>query len=262
MRPALSVAIAQPCHQRWADMTPAGPGRHCAACQKTVVDFTHQTDVEILATLRRAAGETCGRLRADQLGRPLVAPTPAPRWRAWLGAVLALGGALGASRAAAQGQPDSYYAGPRPPSPTSSVGAASGASHAAMLATPALAPDAPFTVRGVVQDAATHEGIPGVTVILKGTTIGASSDADGAFQVVVPAGVSAPLLLFSSVGYSSEERAPTPGQSLTVALAADAHMLGEMGIVVTGGPAQRPWPWHPRRFFNWSKYWLAKPFRG
>jgi hypothetical protein len=60
-------------------MTPASGGRHCAACQKTVVDFTQKTDAEILAALRQAAGQTCGRLRPDQVGRPLVAPTAAPR---------------------------------------------------------------------------------------------------------------------------------------------------------------------------------------
>jgi hypothetical protein len=112
--PRTTLRIAQPCTESWADMTPAATGRHCAACQKTVVDFTHKTDAEILAALRQAAGETCGRMRADQLGRPLVTPTAAPRWRAWLGAALALGGVLGASRAAAQGQRDSNYAGPRP----------------------------------------------------------------------------------------------------------------------------------------------------
>ena len=52
-------------------MTPAGPGRHCAACAKTVVDFTQQTDAEILAYLARAKGTSCGRIRADQLVRPL-----------------------------------------------------------------------------------------------------------------------------------------------------------------------------------------------
>jgi hypothetical protein len=32
-------------------MTPRGPGCHCAACQKTVVDFTLKTDAEILAVV-------------------------------------------------------------------------------------------------------------------------------------------------------------------------------------------------------------------
>lgn len=258
--PHATLHIAKPCPESWAAMTPTTAGRHCAACQKTVVDFTHKTDAEILAALRHAAGETCGRLRPDQLGRPLVAPAPAPRWRAWLGAALALGGALSAGRAAAQGQRDSYYAGPRPPaSPTRNAAAAPSRAAIASEATSETAAG-PLTVRGMVLDAITHEGLPGVTVLVKGTNTGASTDANGAFVLPVAPEAGPVQLAFSSVGFASKEQAVMPGQPLTVALAADTHMLGEMGIVVAG-VGQKPWPWHPRRFFNWSKYWVSKPFR-
>ena len=99
-------------------MTPTPTGRHCAACQKTVVDFTQKTDAEILAYLAGAAGPACGRFRAGQLARPLQVATPggaAPRWRAWLAALVAAGGALGAGRAAAQTTGSGYFsAGPTP----------------------------------------------------------------------------------------------------------------------------------------------------
>ncbi|QKG58368.1 hypothetical protein GKZ68_18075 [Hymenobacter sp. BRD128] len=85
------VRIPQPCAESWDAMTPTATGRHCAACQKTVVDFTLKTDAEILAALRQASGQTCGRLRADQLARPLVPATQPNRWRSWLGAMLAVG---------------------------------------------------------------------------------------------------------------------------------------------------------------------------
>jgi hypothetical protein len=243
-------------------MTPTTAGRHCTACQKTVVDFTHKTDAEILAALRHAAGETCGRLRADQVGRPLVAPSSAPRWRAWLGAALAVGGVFGAGRAAAQSQ-ESYYAGPRPAaSPSSSTAppkpsrTADTSSDRSVSITNGLA-----TIRGIVTDSATHEGIPGVTVLLKGTTTGVSTDASGAFSLSVAAQVLPAHLTFSSIGYFSEERVVTPGQPLSIALAANTLMLGGMDVVMVGGVSQHPWPWHPRRFFNWSKYWLTKPFQ-
>ena len=257
-RPTL-VRIAEPCHESWAAMTPTGPGRHCAACQKTVVDFTHKTDAEILAALRQAAGPTCGRLRPDQMGRPLVAPTTAPRWRAWLGAMLAVGGVLGASRAAAQSQGNSYYAGPRPL--TNPTGSAATAEPTVQTPPSAAAPDAaggPLAVRGVVLDSATHTGLPGVTVLVKGTDRGVSTDATGAFVLSVPAGTTPTQLILSSIGFMRQEETVVPGQPLTVALAADMHMLmGE--VVITNVP--RPWPWHPRRLFNWSKYWITKPFR-
>jgi len=258
-----AVRIASPCSERWAAMTPTATGRHCAACQKTVVDFTHQTDAEILAALRRAAGETCGRLRADQLGRPLVAPAPAPRWRAWLGAVLALGGVLGASRAAAQAQPDSYYAGPRPPaSPAGNAAAAApDLQPPTSSATPTAGAAGRLTVRGTVLDSATHQGLPGVTVLVKGTDIGCSTDANGAFALPMPASAAPMQLVFSFIGFSRQERTivATDAQPLVVALAPDGQIM--MGEVVVITDFRRPWPWHPRRFFSWSKYWLAKPLR-
>ena len=68
-------------------MSPVANGRHRAACQKTVVDFTRKSDAEILAHLARAAnGPTCGRFVAGQLERPLqrTAPAAPTRWRVWL----------------------------------------------------------------------------------------------------------------------------------------------------------------------------------
>jgi hypothetical protein len=254
------VQIPQPCHERWEAMTPTTTGRHCAACQKTVVDFTHKTDAEILASLRQAVGETCGRLRADQLSRPLLAPTPAPNWRLWLGAALALGGVLGASRAAAQAR-ESYYAGPRPAATNLTTSPRPG-----NITTPELATEPPtssrlVTLHGTVTDSATHEGVPGVTVLLKGTTTGTSTDASGTFTLSVEASGTPVQLIINSVGYVTQQQVATAGQPLAIALVADTRML--LGEVVTIGAIdhKRPWPWHPRRFFNWSKYWLMKPFR-
>jgi hypothetical protein len=252
-----TLRIASPCHESWAAMTPTSTGRHCAACQKTVVDFSQKTDAEILAALRQATGETCGRLRADQLGRPLVVPISAPRWRAWLGVVLAASSVLSASKTLAQAS--SRHTSKRP-APVANQPAG----HARRLVTGApmlLHDDGLMVLRGTVIDSTSHDPIPGVTVLLKGTKTGISTDASGAFSLSVAAEAAPVHLVFSSIGYISEERAVMPGQPISVALAADTHMLGEMGVVIAGGISQRPWPWHPRRFFNWSKYWVTRPFR-
>ncbi|MDJ0364245.1 carboxypeptidase-like regulatory domain-containing protein [Hymenobacter sp. H14-R3] len=249
-----SVHIAQPCPEGWGPMVPATAGRHCAACQKTVVDFTRKTDAEILAYLASAPGNTCGRLRPDQLNRSLVAPTAAPRWRAWLGAALAAGGVLGAGRATAQAMPAYCNGGPVP-----------AASPAPALLTRAVAPTptsceatttgGPLTLSGVVRDSATHEGLPGVTVLLMGTTTGTSTDINGAFSLPMPAGVAPVRLAFSFIGFVMQERTATANQPLAVLLAAsEQSLMGE--VVITGGIYQRPWPWHPRRFFSWGKHQL------
>ena len=85
------------------------------------------------------------------------------------------------------------------------------------------------TISGRVTDQKTSEGLPGVTVLVKGTTNGASTNSDGAFSLAVPeAGGS---LIFSSVGYVSQERAIGSETTYTVALAVDVKELSE--VVVT-----------------------------
>lgn len=87
----LRLSLPTPCHESWDAMTPTAVGRHCAACQKVVIDFTRQTDAELLAYFQRASpGQTCGRFLPAQLERPLAARLTAPqRWQLWLAGLLA-----------------------------------------------------------------------------------------------------------------------------------------------------------------------------
>ena len=126
MRPITSLAIPQPCHESWAAMSPTAPGRHCAACAQTVVDFTLKTDAEILVYLAGAAsGRTCGRFAAGQLERPLqraIPVAPAARWRAWLAAIAALWAVREGIGAEAKAQAATewrarYWGGPVPAAP-------------------------------------------------------------------------------------------------------------------------------------------------
>ena len=87
------------------------------------------------------------------------------------------------------------------------------------------------TVSGRVIDRATNEGLPGVTVLVPGTTVGAATNADGSFSLSVPS--SATELRFSSVGYTSLQQAIGAGANITVSLATDSKQLNE--VVVTAG---------------------------
>ena len=85
------------------------------------------------------------------------------------------------------------------------------------------------------------QGLPGVTVLVEGTSLGSSTDANGTFSIPrVPAGPH--VLVISFVGYTAERRAFTSvaGQdaNVSVTLAESATALGE-AVVVGYGTARR-----------------------
>jgi TonB-dependent SusC/RagA subfamily outer membrane receptor len=91
------------------------------------------------------------------------------------------------------------------------------------------------TVWGRVLDENTGEGLPGVTIVLKGTTTGVSTSADGSFSLNVPQ--TGGTLSFSSVGHVAQERVIGSQATYTVTLTPDNKQLIE--VVVTGFGAQQ-----------------------
>ncbi|WP_442892813.1 SusC/RagA family TonB-linked outer membrane protein [Emticicia sp. 17c] len=88
------------------------------------------------------------------------------------------------------------------------------------------------TVKGRVTEAEKSEGLPGVSVVIKGTTKGTTTDADGAYSIVVPDNQS--VLVFSIVGFESQEVIVGNRSTVDVAMKADIKSLGEVIVVGYG----------------------------
>lgn len=71
MKQKIQIAIPEPCHKGWQNMTPVEKGRFCASCQKTVLDFTHLSDNEIIKLVSKK-DNLCGRINVSQLNRNLI----------------------------------------------------------------------------------------------------------------------------------------------------------------------------------------------
>jgi hypothetical protein len=273
MRPSLILTIPQPCSESWDAMTPAAAGRHCAACQKTVIDFTLQTDAEILAYFAQPLSGTCGRLWADQLARalqPAKAPVSTSRWRVWAAAMATV---WGLSEAA------SSHAAPRIP--------AAWHTHQPKRkgrgVTPA--PGAPrLLIRGVVHNSATGEPLAGVAVFLKAEKRSAITDSAGRFSLRVPAGQTMRprhTLVLHAFGYASRTVAvPAAGKAvraLTIGLRTDGAAVGAEVVgynqpyhrQVMGGavayvdarPLPVPEPVPSAGSTHRLLRWLSRPFR-
>ncbi len=87
-------------------------------------------------------------------------------------------------------------------------------------------------VTGKITDAATGQGMPGVNIQIKGTTLGAISDIDGRYTLSVPDANA--TLVFSFIGYVTQEVALAGRTGLDIALAEELTRLEEVVVVGYG----------------------------
>ena len=92
---------------------------------------------------------------------------------------------------------------------------------------------AQITVSGKILDES-GAGLPGATVVVKGTTTGVVSDFDGNYSISVPSSQS--VLVFSFIGYESQEQLVENRSLINVQMSISASSLQE--VVVTGYGAQ------------------------
>lgn len=89
-----------------------------------------------------------------------------------------------------------------------------------------------ITINGRVTDANTDEGLPGVSIIIKGTTIGTTTDIDGRYNLTVPEDTE--VLVFSFVGMETQE-VPINGRTvINVVLNPETVGLDEVVMIGYG----------------------------
>jgi TonB-linked SusC/RagA family outer membrane protein len=93
------------------------------------------------------------------------------------------------------------------------------------------------SVTGVVKDAATGEPIPGVNVLVEGTTIGVVTDIDGKFSLNVPSASS--VLAVSYIGYVTQKVSVGNQTNLAINLVSDVTSLEEVVVVGYGTVKKR-----------------------
>jgi hypothetical protein len=190
----MKLSIPNPCRQSWAEMNPAEKGRFCAACEKTVVDFTFRSDKEIIDHLKTANGKVCGRFQMEQLNKELVYSYMQNfrfrRFMAFLFGGISAFGAAYAQQDSARKDNSGY------------ISTLKNAPQTSVLKTPSR-----IRVRGIVGDKKTGEPLPFVAVTVKGTTTGVNSDFDGMFTLLLDStDIKDPLTLkFNYIGYEIRE---------------------------------------------------------
>ena len=91
-------------------------------------------------------------------------------------------------------------------------------------------------VSGVVKDAS-GETLPGVNVKIKGSTKATSTDLNGKYQIDVPDAQS--VLVFTYIGYLSQELVVGKNTSISVTLSVESKSLSEVVVIGYGEVARR-----------------------
>ena len=91
-----------------------------------------------------------------------------------------------------------------------------------------------LTIRGVVTNSSTNEPMPGVNIVVKGTTNGTLTNADGSYSINAPNGST---LLLTFIGFKNKE-VPISGNT-TINVLLEEALTGLDEVIVTGYSTQR-----------------------
>jgi len=92
-------------------------------------------------------------------------------------------------------------------------------------------------ITGTVTSSEDNLGVPGATVLVKGTTIGTATDLDRNFSISVPAGSN--VLVFSFVGLRQQEVTIGNQTTIDVVMDPDVQALSEFVITSYGDQSKR-----------------------
>ena len=90
------------------------------------------------------------------------------------------------------------------------------------------------SIKGRVTDSATGQPLPGVAVLVKGTTIGTTTGTNGEYALEVPIPVNTKVLQFRFIGYGTVERAIGSSTVVDAQLGVDTKQLSEVVVTAFG----------------------------
>jgi hypothetical protein len=166
---SLSLSIPNRCSEKWENFSITGFGGYCSSCERIVVDFTKMSDEQLVDFFASKRAHTCGRFRREQL--KVYSVTPLVKLRPGLtvlkAGLLSLLLLLINKNTSAQITNDKAT--------REVVHQPDHGTHADWKTIEGI------ILKGTVVSAEDKSALPGVNVLLKETTIGTVTDADGRF---------------------------------------------------------------------------------
>ncbi|MFN3848328.1 MAG: carboxypeptidase-like regulatory domain-containing protein [Spirosomataceae bacterium] len=219
MKTTLQIKIDKPCGENWNDFEPTQTGRFCAKCQENVIDFTKMPDSELVAFLRDKPSDSklCGRFREDQLQKDYTISQWFPEWK------VSDNSAAYELKNLVNNPKDVFIRIPKV--------IRYAASFALLSFSLVETHGQERIIRGRVVDAENLEPLPGVSIKIKDSNKGVTSNENGEYQISVG---QKDKLVFSFVGFNTatKEVVNLPDKSTTKL---ETDVMGLMGEVVVVG---------------------------
>jgi len=221
MTPKFKISIPEPCHEDWSKMTPTEKGRYCKACSKEVIDFTHFSNEALHKRITQ--GESlCGRFLPHQLDTPLTIERKKNSISfSKIAATLALPlSVISTNISNAQESKPKTEQTINTSKTYTSLGI--GMQHRPLKPLTS-------TLSGTVTD---ESGLPlpGVNIIVKGTTRGTQTDFDGNYSI---SALKDEILVFSYLGFETIEKTIKSNTTLLDVILDSDNYQGE--LIYLGG---------------------------
>lgn len=245
MKTRLELKIDNPCAADWQKMQSTEKGHFCLSCQKNVIDFTALGEHEVESFFKNYKGKICGRFQPHQLKQYTYSHSPKPPFLSLL-TLLGLTFSVPAAQAQNKVTPSSFTQ----PAPDSSTNAVEKDVFETSDST------AYYKIKGKVlfKDGTADVPMPGATIKIKDTELGAVADTAGNFELnlkdLPPEPFVAKILL---IGFATIERTIEFDSSQTVDLGRlfleeDQMLMGEV-VVVGLNPVEGMW-WRIKNLFR------------
>ena len=222
MKKAIQLSIANPCSEKWENFKVTATGGYCGSCFRNVVDFSTMSDEEVRAYFENGPSHVCGRFRADQLKPYTQINEFKPGMKLFRSGATALFLLLISKPVFAQ------VTTPKP--------ATEFVQQRNSTSTPSSSTRT--TITGIVKSTEDDSPLPGVNVLLKNTTTGTVTDAEGKFSLTADFS-EGDVLVFSFIGLETKELTLTQatlnksfnvGMQLDVQLTMCTLVMGEVAV--------------------------------
>ncbi|WP_243765944.1 carboxypeptidase-like regulatory domain-containing protein [Polaribacter cellanae] len=176
MKTQLNLEIKKPCSENFNVFEKTKKGGFCISCEKEVIDFSKMTSNEIIRYFRKySSNKTCGRFNKNQFEDLSQNKQPRKKFSFFGGIGLACLSFFAFGTLQAQDKPAKK--------------------QIKQLKTA-------INVEGMVSDAS--GALPGVSIVLEGTTKGTETNFDGKFKFPQPL-KKGDVLIFSYIGYKTQK---------------------------------------------------------